>query len=269
MPDDNAELEADLDKALTDTANPVESPEAGVEAPSGQPTQDGEGEVYAEVAGRKFKTKEELLRTFDSNYRGYNKLEKEKKELAGRYEQWRNYDETLKKDPGRHKAIVEAEKKYLDELAKGATKPEAQAASGLDAASKQRIDQLEQWKSERQERDDAESFEKEETTFRSAHPEITPEQMQKVYAVQHEALDGGKGFWMEFEKAWKYVRIDELDVKNGQLKTTIDRVKADADLGGSQHGGAPAGKSKTTNDVVRHGTEAEYEALLDKQLGGG
>lgn len=269
MPDAEGDLEADLEKELGGDANPAGTPEVDAGAPKETPTQPStEDQVFFEAAGRKFKTKEEAQKFVDHHYRGYSKIAQEKKELEARYEKWRKYEEVLKSDPDRYKAIRDAEAKYLAERGQGATKKEAEKASGLDPAAAQRLEALEKWKAEREERDDASRFETEEKDFRSKNPSVTDEQMAKVYDVMLEAADNGRGVEISFDLGLRLVRAQELDAENKKLAEENRRVKTDADLGGSNHAAAGSKGQKSVGDVVRHGSDAEYDKLLDSQLGG-
>lgn len=264
MPDGTDDLEAELDKALTDAANPGGSSEAGDEAPKVQPTQTDDGQVFFEAAGRKFKTREEAQRAFEHNYRGYSKVESEKKALEKRADPWFKYEEALRKDPGLHKALKEAEERYLAERAKGATKAEAKETSGLDRASQERIEKLEKENAERKERDDADRFEREDAKFRADHKDVDDAMMDKIYSVMRRAAEE-EGIEIGHDRAYREVRIDEQDAENAKLKEENRRVKSAADVGGSSH--APAApKGKSVNQIVKHGSDAEFDRLLDEQL---
>lgn len=269
MPDAEGDLEADLEKELSGDTNPAETPEVNADAPETPPTQPStEEQVFFEAAGRKFKTKEEAQKFVDHHYRGYSKIAQENKELNAYSAKWRKYEEILKGDPGRYQAIRDAEKKYLEARGQGETKKEAEKSSGLTREAAERIESLEKWKAEREERDDANRFESEEKDFRSKNPTITDGQMEKVYDVMLKAADNGRGVELPFDLGWQMVRAAELDAENRKLAEQNRRVKSDADLGGANHANAGAKPAKSVSDVVRHGSEADYDKLLDSQLGG-
>lgn len=256
MPDDDKELDAQIAAMTgTDGAPPTEGTPATTETPASEPTPGQETQAI-EIAGRKYKDQAEANRAHDHLYRHSTKLQNELKTLREQYAPWTKFMDAWQKDPQFREHFIKAEQDYLALRKAGVPKEEAKARSGvaeIPAEVKEKLEAV-----------DEILFEREETKFKTGHPEVTAEQMDKIYAHMREVGEN-EGVDISIERAWKEVRIAELDSDNKKKSEELRRLKAGANVGSPSN--APAQpKPKTTEEAVRGASDADYDKLLDQGL---
>jgi len=114
------------EQATTGTEGQAEGTESG-----GQQQAEAEQQVFAEVAGRKYSTKEDFIKSHETVLEKMRRLEQESKGWKAAHDRWSPWEKWLQANPEFDKQLRTAEQKYRASRASGASKTEARADAGM------------------------------------------------------------------------------------------------------------------------------------------
>lgn len=94
-------------------------------------TQDQQEQFFAEVAGRKYPTKEDFIKSHETLLEKSRRLEQESKAWKTAHDRWSPWEKWLRDNPDFERQLRAAEQKYRQARSQGASQGQARAASGM------------------------------------------------------------------------------------------------------------------------------------------
>lgn len=236
-------------------------------------TDGGEETKLIEVAGRKYKTPDEVYRAHDYAIRYNSKLEAEIKKYKDDIASLKPLiamKERLSKEPAYREALFNAEKTY--EQARGAGQSVNQAAktAGLDQLPPEvkeavkEVQRLKEREAQLTASQEVQRYQAEDAAFKAKHPDLAKEKLQKVYDRMHEY---GRKYNLEMSHEDALFEVDRESFLASQRAQgdELKRVKADADVGSGS--GAPVKPQKKNPNALSDDDFLNQEILapLDKE----
>lgn len=153
---DQTETEA-VDQLFTDTTPEAEPQGTSVEEQAttgaeqtaeGQQTAEAEQtqaeQFFAEVAGRKYPTKEDFIKSHETLLEKSRRMEQESKAWKAAHDKWSPWEKWLRENPDFDRQLRAAEQKYRAARQQGATHAQAKAISGTQNVPPEILKKLEE-----------------------------------------------------------------------------------------------------------------------------
>lgn len=152
---DQTETEA-VDQLFTDTSPETESQGTPAEEQAttgaeqgaeGQQTAEAEPQAeqfFAEVAGRKYPTKEDFIKSHETLLEKSRRMEQESKAWKAAHDKWSPWEKWLRENPDFDRQLRAAEQKYRTARQQGATHAQAKAISGTQNVPPEILKKLEE-----------------------------------------------------------------------------------------------------------------------------
>lgn len=248
----------------TQEAEASESTHAdGGESPEQQQTQ---AEAFAEIAGRKYQTKEDLFKSHENLNQQLSKLQNELKGEREWGKPWRGWEKFLRENPEFYRQLKGAEQKYRQARQAGASDAQAKRYAGVDQLPPeiqkklQKVDEHDRYFQEQRQRETESSLQSELDALRTAQ-KLDDATLKQVCGIM---LDVAKQTGLDISAQEAFWRLKATTHKDELLKTKeeLTRVKG-ADSAPSS--GAPAKAPK--KDPARM-TDRDFDALLREKVDG-
>jgi hypothetical protein len=233
------------------------------ESQEGQQTQ---AEVFAEIAGRKYATKDDLFKSHDNAVRQLSKLQQELKAEREWATPWRGWEKFLRENPTFYQQLKVAEQKYRTLRERGVSDSTARKITGLEQLPPeiqkklQKIDEHDQFFQQQKQGEADLSLKNELSTLQATH-KLDDATLKQVCGVMLEVVKS-TGLDISAQEAyWRWkATADKQELL--QTKEELRRVKG-ADS--APQSGAPAKAPR--RDLARM-NEREFDAVLRAQLDG-
>lgn len=247
MPDPNADLEAELDRLMPETATPPSeeadagdnadesqdarrTPDSGEEADASR-SQVEEFEIEG-IKGRKFSL-DSLKQAHSHAYRHISKLEGELGRMRKDFAPLMELRELCGKNPKLLEHLLDAADKFEDLVDQGVSTRKAAQATGLSQVPpelRKELEELKSWKSqqERVQLDRELTAELNDLTSKHKLDAVTRDNVIRLMIEEELA-----GRTISAEKALRYVRLDSAGQRQSAAERELERVRASADVGPS------------------------------------
>lgn len=196
----------------------------------GQTTQEQAAEIFAEVAGRKYSTKEDFIKSHE-NVLGLLKkaqaYEQESKTWKATHDKWGPWDKWLNENPVFYKQLQAAEQKYRELRQRGLNDQTARAISGTQSVPPQVLKQLQDQQAyiDRQQQKEASADLDVEINAVAAKYKLDPGMRKAVMGVMFDVIKA-TGLDISAEEAYYRLRDGQNRTALAKKDVELQRVKA-------------------------------------------
>lgn len=235
----------------------------GGESPDQQQTQ---AEVFAEIAGRKYSTKEDLFKSHENLNQQLSKLQNELKGEREWGKPWRGWEKFLRENPDFYRQLKGAEQKYRSARQAGASDAQAKRYSGVDQLPPeiqkklQKVDEHDRYFQEQKQRETESTLQMELTALQTAQ-KLDDATMKQVTGIMLQ-IAKDTGIDISAEKAF---RLYKAEAHNDELQQTKEELKRTRGADSAPTTGAPAKTAK--KDPAKMGNR-EFDDFLKNTVDG-
>ena len=273
------EVNAAVDNLFAESTPETESQEtsSAETATTGEQTQteqgqsqEGQGEgqaeqFFAEVAGRKYPTKEDFVRSHETLLQKLQRQEQDSRSYKQTHDRWGKWDKFMSENPKFYDQVKLAEQRYLEAKKAGATNAEAkQVAQNPNATlppevkkKLEMVDRLEADYMERQQERSDGQLQKELDTVKSTF-KLDDAIMKKVTGRMLKVAED-TGLAVSAEWAYRDLRASEANAELLKTQVELKRVRGSDTAPSSPNAPAPKRKIVTKKDE-----DDEINAWLSK-----
>ena len=235
----------------------------GGESPVQQQTT---AEVFAEIAGRKYQTKEDLFKSHENLNQQLSKLQNELKTERDWGKSWRTYEKFLRENPEFYRQLKGAEQKYRQARQAGASDAQAKRFSGVDQLPPeiqkklQKVDEHDKFFQEQKQREVESSLQSELTALQTKH-KLDDATLKQVTGIM---LEVAKQTGLDIPAEEAYWRLKATSHKDELLKTKEELARTKG-ADSAPASGAPAKSPKKDPSRMN---DREFDALLREKVDG-
>lgn len=220
-----------------------------------------EEQFFAEVAGRKYPTKEDFVKSHETLLEKSRRLEQESRALRAVHDRWSPWEKWLRENPEFERQLRSAEQKYRTARNQGATQGQAQTAAGtanLPPEILKKIEEAHQYSLE-QRQASADSQAKAEIGSLRDKFKLDDKAIRSVMDFMVEVMTQ-TGLDISAEEA--YWRIQHLSGTNALAKKEVELQRVKSGDGPVTTSGARAPGKKRLQDM----NQREFDAELVDQV---